>query len=324
PFSPAASNPFDFYRRDRSLDPDQRATVGRLRYASDGAFRVLGAKLADGRFFDRDDQRSVDRASASVLRTGTPGSAPPSPVIVNESLAQLYWPRQSATGRIFFANGPCFKCKVVGVVSDFREEAARLSPLPTVYYPVAVGLPFLVRLDPGAAISQFSAAATRRLTQISPSISAPRVETLAAAVAGASRSRRLALWLLCAFAAVALIVAVLGVFAAADESFGDQKRAMAVRIALGASPRQVYGLALERAARMAVVAIPAGIVASFLLMHGMGHLLFSPKTAAVSVGWPTTLLAAAIVAAADAVPCVLAARRAVHADAAAILRSDCW
>ena len=130
--------------------------------------------------------------------------------------------------------------------------------------------------------------------------------------------QRFELFLLALFAAVALVMATVGVYGLLSFSAGRRTHEIGLRIALGAHPWRVLALVLTQGMKLVALGLGVGIVASLFLMHLMTELLYQ-----VSPGDPLTLAVVTIaLAATGALACWVPARRAMQVDPMVALRSE--
>lgn len=213
----------------------------------DDFFQALGIPLRQGRAFTRAD-----------------GPDAPSVVIINEAMAERYWPQGNALGsRIRY--GPPREdqpwVSIVGIVGNTRNSPTALRPEPIMYFPLRQqpnGANFMVRTagEPTA----ITGAARTLLRDIDPALPMFRLSTLADVVGENYAARRLPVMLMVGFGALALLVASVGIYAMFATMATAREREFGVRIALGASPRGVASLILRQGgAWMAVGLLVGGI-----------------------------------------------------------------
>ncbi|MGH7468581.1 MAG: ADOP family duplicated permease [Longimicrobiales bacterium] len=278
-------------------DPDLQVSVNAI---GPEYFRLMRIPLLRGRQFtltDRADSRSV--------------------AIINRAMAQRYWPGADAVGHSFTDALSGTDVTVVGVVADSRFRSLAEPARPFVYYPLsqrydaqafvhvrttnAAGvlreLPALVRgLDPLAAV--FDAATLKR--HIGFALVPQRI---AAAVASA-------------FSALGLLLAGLGLYAVVTFWVLQRRHELAIRSALGASPRQLLRMVGGEGIRMIGGGVVIGLLAALALTHLLRSFLFG-----VSPFDPIALLGAvAVLALVLLVACIAPARRALRLEPMKVLR----
>ncbi|HSR50757.1 MAG TPA: ABC transporter permease [Acidobacteriota bacterium] len=272
--------------------------AGQGRIVSSGFFSALGIPLLEGRLFDR--------------RENPEG---PYSVIVSESAARKYWPGQSPVGRRIKlwgldANGPWRT--VVGVVGDIRFAGAQEETVPFVYYPYTQqprrSLTLVVRGqgDP----QQLTALLRSQVEAIDPLQPLHAVHTLQEFYQDTLARPRFSLFLLGAFALLAVMLAVVGVCGLIAYFVAENRAEIGIRIALGASRRDILHLVLRQALRMTAAGIAIGLPASLLFGLWMRGILFgvSPVNPLPYIALAAVLLALAMAAA------LLPARRALRVD----------
>jgi predicted permease len=283
--------------------------------ASGDVFRALGIAVREGRVFD-----VTDRPDA------------PPVVVVSRELAHAFWPgERSVIGRrVRFAGAPPDKTipwmTVVGVVDDVRRTALSENPRPGFYildtqFPQIIGdamsaMTLVVRT--GGDPAQLAGAARNVVGSIDPELAVANVRTLAAVVSDSVARPRFAMAVLAAFGLSALLLAAVGVYGVLSYAMARRRREMAVRMAMGATPRAVRRLALAAGLRLGLVGVAAGLVLALLGSRALRSLLFEvsttdPLTVAAVGG---VLLGAALLAS------WLPARRATTVSPAEVLRGD--
>jgi len=264
-------------------------------------FETIGASLVRGRGFTAEDRA----ASLQVA-------------VINESFAKRYWRGQDPLGKHILVDGQEFD--VVGVSSDTgHEQLGR--PTPPVFFVPILQLwnstfTFHVRTagDP-LALQQ---AVRRAVEELDPNVPFTDVRTLADHIGAASSFQRIGAWALTAFGALALSLAAIGLYGVMAFSVAQRTREMGVRIAIGASRRDVLALVIGRALRLTAFGLGVGIV----LAAGAGQLLRS-QIFGVSPLDPATFVAViALLAAVAFIAAWLPARRAARVDPIVALRSE--
>jgi ABC-type antimicrobial peptide transport system permease subunit len=144
------------------------------------------------------------------------------------------------------------------------------------------------------------------------------VSTVDSQLGGFSAQRRFQTWLLTAFAALALSLAAVGIYGVVHYAVAERTREIGVRLALGATRRDVLGLVIGQGLRMPAIGIGVGLAASIGLTRIISHLLFD-----VGATDPSTFAAVGLVlASVAAVACYFPARRATRVDPVRALRQE--
>jgi predicted permease len=266
-----------------------------------GFFQTMGIRLLRGRDVELTDTRD---------RAGT--------VVINQTLAEREWPRQDPVGQRLSIGGDLLT--VVGVVGDSKRSDLEGAQQPAVYLShAAFTLPFMgaiVRSDLSeGAITNAVRQAVRSLDPELPVENADTVETILERTTGQPRFRAM---LVTAFAAVALVLAGVGLYGLISYTVAQRVPEIGVRLALGATPAQVGGLVVRQGLGLAIAGVALGIVGAVGATRLIEGLLYS-----VSATDPVVYSAlAALLLAIAALACYVPARRAMRVDPMAALRSD--
>jgi ABC-type antimicrobial peptide transport system permease subunit len=156
------------------------------------------------------------------------------------------------------------------------------------------------------------------LAGLDPELPLSNVQTLEEIVSASTASRRFTVILLGAFAALALVLAMVGIYGVTSYAVSRQTAEIGVRMALGASRRRVLTLVLRQAMRPVVVGIVVGLAAAFALSRLLASLLFG-----VSARDPLTYVAVSLLLAATAaIACLAPVRQALRIDIVSALRAE--
>jgi len=277
------------------------------RDVSSGYLRTLGAKLVRGRYFsDADDQTK------------------PRVAVINQALARKYYPDEDPLGKQFGDDGlsPKSMRTIVGVVEDIREGSLDAEIWPAEYLPANQNpntyFSLVVRTSqsPQSILPAVAAA----IRQIDPGVVALGGTAMQERIADSQSAylHRSAAWLVSGFAALALLLGVVGLYGVIAYSVGQRTREIGVRMALGAEPRAVYGLILKEAGWLTAAGIFAGIVGSLAVTTLMRKLLFGIE----SWDLPTLVAVAAVLAVAALLASYFPARRAASVNPVDALRAE--
>jgi putative ABC transport system permease protein len=274
--------------------------------ATPGYFETLRTRVADGRTF-----RETDRA----------GSAPVA--MISRGLATRLFPGGSAVGRrlrLVYPDQSDAWREIVGVVDNVRYSGLDDPGAAAVYTPFAQ-TPFLwaygmVRSDlPASTLAPSIRAAVRGAH---PALSAARIRPAETLVSEAAAGPRFEAALLSAFAALALLLAALGLFGLISYGASLRRREMGIRIALGAPPREIFALVAGGGLRLVVLGLAVGIAASLAATRLIASLLFEVRP----TDPPTYAAMAAVFLAVGLVAGAIPARRAARIDPLEALRSE--
>jgi predicted permease len=296
---------FQSYDDFRKLGDQAKARAGLagFRIASEDYFRVMGIALIRGRVFQDSD-----------------GPDAPHVAVISESLAKTKWPDQDPIGRfIQFGNmdGDLRGFQIVGIVGDVREISPEAVPGPLFYgyyqQRVASRFSVVMRTDPPARLAAPAQEIVRELNPDMP-VQARRIEE---AFARALAGRRFSLVLIATFSVAALILAMLGIYGLISYLVAERTREIGIRMALGASSRDLLRLIVGKGATLAVVGTAVGLVAALALTNVVEGLLYGVTARdPIAMGGVTALTLAAVVVAS-----YLPARRAVKAAPVDSLRA---
>ncbi len=284
-------------------DEEMRAE---LVVARPGLFRALGIPILQGRGIEAGD------------RTGSPRA-----VVVNETMARRWWPGGSAVGgRVVMGGGEPFN--VVGVVADVRWRGLERAPEPRVFLSVdqfpSMALDDFITLVVDAERNAASMLPELRsiFRELEPRLALTSVQTMEDVVDRVLASQRMGALLLSTFGALALLLAVVGVYGVVSYTVRQGAREIGIRMALGADGGRVVRGVLAQIAGPVVLGAAAGLAAALALAPAAESFLFrtSPTDPATCGGVLVLLLAVA--AAAAFVP----ARRATRVDPVEVLGSE--
>jgi putative ABC transport system permease protein len=284
-------------------DGEENPTA-RFRPVSPGFFAVLGVPMLVGRDFTDADRQDTEPVA-----------------IVSQTMAQRLFPNGEALNRrLWFATrGKTQPHRVVGLVADVDDANVVQEPSMTVYYPMRQrGLPsrLFVRAagDPYALVP----AVTRSLREIAADQAVERPTTLEDVRAEVLTPERLNAFVFSAFGGIALLIAVVGVAGVLAFSVSARTREFGVRLAIGATPRQVVMHVLADG----VVIVAVGIVAGAACGYAFATLASSYLGNVRLPGALPTLSAAAVLAGTAVLASLMPAARASRVDVLRALRSE--
>jgi len=240
-------------------------------------------------------------------------------VIVNETMARRLWPGESPIGRHFTIwRDEKFPREVVGVVGDTKEtldkEAGTQMYVPYPQDPTWGGLSLVVRTsrEPTALAGSVREA----IRSIEKGVLIYNLKTLNDVVSTSAAPRRIPMLLLSAFAGVAMLLAMLGIYGVTSYYVTQRTHEIGVRMALGAQVEDVIKLVLSRAMVLAVIGIGIGVAGAIAVTRYLTSLLFGVKPIDVA----TFIGVAVVLALVVLVACLVPARRAARIDPLEALR----
>jgi putative ABC transport system permease protein len=273
------------------------------RSATSDYFTALGLTLAEGRGFRASDNDQI-----------------PMVAIVNQAMVNRYFPGRMAIGRkLRFAGGTNF-VEIVGILADARTDALTEAAVPELYFSFWQSGAFSKHLilrthaDPRLLASIVE----QELRAIDPTVCVENVRTLEQVRADSVASRTFAMKLLVAFAAVACLLAIVGIYGVLSLAVGSRRSEIAIRMAVGAQRTDVLRLMLGYGMRLALAGISIGMLVTVALAAGLKTFLFG-----VGPSDPSTLAGmVAVVFLITLATCWIPARRAARVDPLVALRNE--
>jgi predicted permease len=276
------------------------------RDVSPGYFATLGAKLLRGRYFTEADDTSKHHVA-----------------IVNRAMAKQYFPGEDPIGKqISSLSDPPVPAEIVGIVEDIKEGQLDTANQAAIYYPFnqEPGNFFILAVRTSQAELSLLPTLTAMVHQIDPGIVTAEGTSMSDRINNSQSAylHRSSAWLVGGYAALALLLGVVGLYGVVAYSVSQRTREIGVRMALGAQTGSVYQLILKEAGRLTAIGIVIGIacaVAAATLMRG---LLFGVRTWDV----PTLAAVAAVLGISALLASYIPARRAASVNPVEALRSE--
>lgn len=269
-------------------------------------FRVMGISLRAGRLFDRHDIASAPRVA-----------------VISQTMAWQYFPNQNPLGKRLTFGFPLDSWaprEIVGIVGDVRDVALGQDPGAMMYVPYAQapfwGANMVVKST--LSMSSVAAAIRQEVAKIDKDLPVTDVAMMKESMKDSVAQPRFRTLLLILFAAMALVLAAIGIFGVISYSVSCRTNEIGIRVALGAQRGDVLRQVLMEGLRLAGIGIGVGLAGSLVAARLIATLLFGVKPSD-----PVTLASvAAILAAVTLLACYIPARRAMRVDPIVALRYE--
>jgi putative ABC transport system permease protein len=269
-------------------------------------FKAMGISLVRGRFFEARDSDTA-----------------PQVAIVDESLAQRYWPNQDPIGKRLHTGGLGTKAPwatVIGVVRDVRNRTLEARSRVEVYWPLNQspdGGMTLAVLTSGNPMN-LAPTIQREVSGIDPDLPVYGVRTMTEVMGDSLERRRLALILLTVFAGLALLLAAVGIYGVMSYGVGQRQMEIGLRMALGADRGQVMRLMIQHGMATIAVGLALGVILALSLTRLINGMLFAvPSFDPLALGGAALLLSAAAF-----IAILIPARRATRVNPVVALRCE--
>lgn len=277
-----------------------------FRRASPDYFATLGIAQLQGRLFTEQDLAN----QSSV-------------VVINDTLAQRYWPQENPLGKRVRMGGSSAAgswSTIIGVVGSVRHLGLNVEPRPEVYYHLLTNPPFgpVVVARTTNAPEALLATARAEVAALDRNAVVAQLFTMPQLVTRSVAPQRFNMLLFALFAGVALLLAMVGIYGVMAYSVTQRTPEIGLRMALGAQTKDVLRLVLGQGLKLASLGVGVGLVTALVLTRWMRTLLF-----AVQPGDPLTFAAVALSLMAVALlACWIPARRAARVDPMIALREE--
>jgi putative ABC transport system permease protein len=235
--------------------------MARTRYISPDYFRTMGIPLQKGRHFSEQDREGG-----------------PPVIIISEAMARRFFPGEDPLGKHLT---PSFSIQqgareIVGVVGDVKGRGLDAEPSATMYMPYKqVARPFMMLVARTASNPQdFIQSISKAIYAVDKEQALTNVRTMEQVLAESLSGQRFNMTLLIAFAALALILAAVGVYGVMNYSVTLRRRELGIRLALGAQAADVLRLVLGEGLTLTLTGVGVGLVGAYGLTHLMASLLY--------------------------------------------------
>ena len=278
-------------------------------YVAPDHFRTLGVPLIRGRIFDAGDRAGRQRVA-----------------IINQLAAERFFPNEDPIGkRVWFGGGSNFDrpdsaAEIVGIVGDVAYQQLDERPMQPDFYTPYAQFTYAARVvlvrslgDPAALVPAIRGAVRR----VEPNLALREVRTMPEQLSHASAGRRFDTMLLAAFASIALLLAGMGIYAVVAHTVMQRTREVGIRIALGATSRDVVAMVIREGMTIPAIGLAAGVAGSLALTRAMRAALYGVSATNPGV----YILLTAVLAGCGIAACYFPARRAAKVDPVVALKT---
>src|SRR5438477_150781 len=280
------------------------STVAERSSVSPNYFHLLGIPLLRGRLFNELDNDKT-----------------PQVAVINQAMAQSYWPNEDPLGKRFkAAKAGAPWITVVGVIADARTQSLAQAALPQIYLDVyQTGAKRLAILLRGHCRTAAIADEVRKQGQsLDPTLPVSGGQTLNETVSASLAQRRISMEMITLFALTALLLAALWIYGVISYLVSERTHEIGIRLALGASRSNILRIVLRQGLGLAIVGAAVGLVCTLIVSHLMVSLLYgvNPTDPGTFAGVTLLLMGVALLA------CYVPAHRAMRVDPMVALRYE--
>jgi predicted permease len=282
--------------------PNEKSQLAESRWITPQYFSAMNIPLVAGRSFSDEDNSSDAHT-----------------VIINQSFARKYFVnRNPIGGRVNTDDHRILWSTVVGVIGDVRHSSLEEAPVPQIYNLNTRFQGGYIAVRSTLPPKSLAAEIRSTLHAIDPKLATGDIQTMGDLESAASAARRFQTSLLTVFAAIALFLALVGLYGLMAYSVSCRTREVGVRMALGARRTDVMLLVVKKAALLFALGLVSGLVASWFATRAIQAFLFG-----VGRHDPTTILSVcALLALSSLIAAIIPARRAASIDPMQALRTE--
>ena len=274
--------------------------IAQVRTVSLGYFASLAIPLRAGRFFNQDDWKVLN-------------------IVINENMARRYWPQGDALGkRVNFCSldpKPCW-FSIIGIVGNVHQFGLDAGPTYDSYF-VGGWTPYLV-VRTASDPARVAAGITDVVHKVDRNLPITHMRTLDGLISDSVSPRRFSAVLVGIFAALALLLAAIGIYGVMSYAVSQRTQEIGLRMALGAQLKSVCGMILGETLKLTLIGVGLGLAGAFVLARFLASLLFGIGIYDPVTFFGVAFLQIAVALAASYIP----ARRAMRVDPMVALRYE--
>jgi putative ABC transport system permease protein len=242
--------------------------------------------------------------------------------VIDQTLARQYWQNENPVGRqLKFGFGRGTQgVTIIGVAGDIKSDGFEAPSVPHIYVPLGQFAPVnaVVFLRSRGDVQHLGEAVRHEVESVDPNVPVHSISSMDQIIARSMANRRFALDLLGVFAAVALLLAAIGIYGVMSYSFSQRTHEVGIRVALGAQRLDILRLAFGEGMRIVAIGLASGLLGAAIMTRFFRSMLFN-----VAPADPGTFLSVSVLLAGVALfACYIPARRATRVDPLAALREE--
>jgi putative ABC transport system permease protein len=304
PVSGMGDNSLTFQVVGDSPFPKGREPYVQHRIATPGYFNAIGTALRRGRLFTEQDD-----AQATPV------------VLINETFARRFLPDREPVGeRLKLGNDEKKTLEIVGVVADVKNDDVQEQPDPSVYVPydqqpwLTMNLIVHTRHEPTVVAGSIRS----DVRNTDPNVPVSNVKPLLRMIDERVSSKRVMTWTLGVFAAAALLLAAVGIYAVMSYVVAQRTHEIGIRLALGAQTHDVLALVISQGLKLTLIGVAIGLAGAFAMTRALTYFLFG-----VTATDPVTFVGLSLLLASIALlACYVPAHKAARVDPMVALRYE--
>ncbi|HEY2495581.1 MAG TPA: ABC transporter permease [Candidatus Angelobacter sp.] len=317
-----------YIKVDGDKDPAHAEQLVENIYITPDYFRALGIPFLHGNNFSATDLEQVNQVNLKLteLYTKNPDrkAIPPGlsfVAVINRAMAQTFWPNEDAVGKVYKLNDGTLPVRVIGVVGDSSVFGIQTKPFPQTYYPIVGALDGaafggMVVVKTSGSPSSVVPSLRSNLSALDASLAGFQPRTMEEVIAEATQSTGIQTYLLGSFAALALILAAIGLYSVLAYLVTQRTREIGIRMALGARHAHILRLVMGHGSKLTAAGVLLGVVGALALTRFLRSLLFG-----VTTKDPATFAGVvAVLALVSLAACYVPARRAMRVEPMVALR----
>jgi predicted permease len=308
------------YAQKSGAPREEQGSLMEWNEVTPGYFQTLGIPFRAGRNFTPEDDRLTEEVKEADKKSPDKYSGPTMVAIINQSMADDFWPNQDAVGKTYLLDHS-IPVQVIGVVADTKIfTTVQQKTIDEAYFPMGFSARSgaTIILHSSAAPASLPANLRQTIASLDGSLPIFSVRTMDQVIAQSTSDTRFQALLLGIFAALALILAAVGIYGVMSYLVAQRTNEIGIRMALGAHPSDILRLVIGRVFVLTLAGLAVGLAAAFALSRLLEGLLYGVcATDPITFGVVATLLGFVALGA-----CFLPARRATQISPLVALRYE--